>query len=457
MPGRRRSCSACQAPIQPLLRRLEPLPEAWVGEQAQGLRRPRHVGAAGRPGVVHQRPDPRVGEQRPEIGVAGEMRHPAWSVGRLEERREPRLGAVPPLSQEVVLPHQGGQVALPEGGLPAVRQGGRHRLRHGEPHPRRRRHREPREQRPGGPVHGAPLPSPSSDFPSDEGGHRRHQDEEQDRRHLPRRGDGHQGGERFPHRPRQVARRQPAERGTGEEEEGGAGGPRARRGPTPRRGGAAGRRRGAPCPDWIPEVLLGTVLLCLDEQLLEALVGRLVGERHPQVPLHALPASGLRLGQRGRVELPSVGGLPELLDGPLLLGLLHGRLVVLREAELAGPVRTGQVAGVLLPARVVAQHRVGLVDAPVDAPDPIAERLVVHGGVAVGVVDPRLAVVGGADLRRCRRGAELQDGEVVELVERLGQRLDLDPEGNVHRGVEAPLRTPGGRPAPPRRSCRWRS
>src|SRR5512134_1467962 len=174
------------------------------------------------------------------------------------------------------------------------------------------------------------------------------------------------------------------------------------------------------------------LLLHRRELLLELRVGGLVHERALQRPLGGVEAPRLEVGERGGVELAAVRGLPELLLHLALLLLLHRRLLGLGEAELPRAVRPVDVGEVARALPVVAQHRVRLVDAPVDAADEAAQLGAPRGGEAIRVVRARLAVVGGLDLVGRRALRDLEDPEVVELIERAREGLHLTEELRVH-------------------------
>src|SRR5438552_3503212 len=172
-------------------------------------------------------------------------------------------------------------------------------------------------------------------------------------------------------------------------------------------------------------------------------IAGLVGERHLEIPLGRRESLRRHVRQPGHEELAPLGGGADLL----LLVLLQLLLAGLDEAQLLLPLEAADVGEVLGPLHVVAQADVRLVDALVDAPDRLLQTEVLQLVEAVGVVGARLAVVGGLDLVRARPLPDLEDMEVGQVVEALGQRRGFDLERLVHH-LPPPPPPP---PAPGRR------
>src|SRR5207237_10320070 len=134
-------------------------------------------------------------------------------------------------------------------------------------------------------------------------------------------------------------------------------------------------------------------------------VVRLVREGHLEIPLgrgEAVPGHVRQAGHEGVAALRRGADL-------LLLVLLHLLLARLDEAELLLPLGAADVRQVLGALHVVAQAEVGLVAALVCPSDRFLQVGVRQLVEAVGMVGPRLSVVGGLDLAGARGLADLED------------------------------------------------
>src|SRR3954465_11951813 len=143
---------------------------------------------------------------------------------------------------------------------------------------------------------------------------------------------------------------------------------------------------------------------------------------------------GGHVREPGHEELAALRGLADLLL-LLFLQLLLGRL---DEAQLLlplGPDDVGQILGAL---GVVAEADVRLVDAFVDLADVGLQLAGRQRREAVRVVRARLAVVRSLDLAGVRVLPDLEDLEVIQFVQDLGERLRLDFKTLVHQAAASP-------------------
>src|SRR5207248_144610 len=106
-------------------------------------------------------------------------------------------------------------------------------------------------------------------------------------------------------------------------------------------------------------------------------------------------------------------------------------------------------------AHVVLDQLAGLVALRLEVGVVGLELARVQRAEAVGVIGAGLAVVGGLDLVGAGVLADLEDLEVVQLLEDLGQRLGLDLEGFVHISGTSCLNTSLPSTPPPRRGPGW--